>query len=312
MHLIQIYMGDMPQMIRVAASLGGSGVHIFIFCSGFGLYISWLKKPCGYIAFLWKRFKKVYFPYVFIVIISAFLPYMYDADDRVVAVLSHIFLFKMFITDYVSSFGSQLWFISTIFQFYFVFIPLCYLKKWLGGKRSFAVALCVSVIWGIVVALLGVYDVRTWGSFFLQYLWEFVLGMLVADWLWKGKNIEIKYWHLLVAAIVGIGFEGMMAVMGEIAKVFNDIPAFLGYTSLMILIFAVCGSEVKSFFLKIARVSYEWYLVHILVFSTVFVYSPMKGVTGQLLTGFIALVVSYACADGYAKVLAKYAYRLRN
>ncbi|WP_418818536.1 hypothetical protein [Paraprevotella clara] len=34
-----------------AAAFGGAGVHVFILCSGFGLYLSYLRKPLGYIAF---------------------------------------------------------------------------------------------------------------------------------------------------------------------------------------------------------------------------------------------------------------------
>lgn len=40
-----------------AAAFGGAGVHVFILCSGFGLYLSYLRKPLGYIAFLKKRFR---------------------------------------------------------------------------------------------------------------------------------------------------------------------------------------------------------------------------------------------------------------
>lgn len=59
MHLIQSY--PIPQIIRTASSFGGAGVHVFILCSGFGLYLSHLNKPLSYINFLKRRiYKSIY------------------------------------------------------------------------------------------------------------------------------------------------------------------------------------------------------------------------------------------------------------
>lgn len=72
MHLIQSY--PIPQIIRTASSFGGAGVHVFILCSGFGLYLSHLNKPLSYINFLKRRFIKVYIPYIAIILLSACIP----------------------------------------------------------------------------------------------------------------------------------------------------------------------------------------------------------------------------------------------
>ena len=46
MHLVQSY--NIQSVVHKAASFGGAGVHLFIFCSGLGLYLSYLRKPLGY------------------------------------------------------------------------------------------------------------------------------------------------------------------------------------------------------------------------------------------------------------------------
>lgn len=46
----------------------------------------------------------------------------------------------------------------------------------MGGRIS----LLVSLIWATIITYLGINDERIWNSFFLQYLWEFVLGMWLA------------------------------------------------------------------------------------------------------------------------------------
>lgn len=58
MHLLQSY--PLPGWAMKATSFGGAGVHVFILCSGFGLYLSYLNKPLDYKAFLRKRFGRVY------------------------------------------------------------------------------------------------------------------------------------------------------------------------------------------------------------------------------------------------------------
>ena len=63
MHLVQGY--PLSGFLMKASSFGGAGVHVFILCSGFGLYLSSLHKPLGYGKFLKRRFSKVYIPYVF-------------------------------------------------------------------------------------------------------------------------------------------------------------------------------------------------------------------------------------------------------
>lgn len=45
MHLCQGYAGG---ALHKALAFGGAGVHVFILCSGFGLYLSYLRKPLGY------------------------------------------------------------------------------------------------------------------------------------------------------------------------------------------------------------------------------------------------------------------------
>lgn len=55
MHLIA---GSVTGVLSKAVAFGGAGVHVFILCSGFGLYLSYLKKPLVYTDFLRRRFPR--------------------------------------------------------------------------------------------------------------------------------------------------------------------------------------------------------------------------------------------------------------
>ena len=120
MHCVQGYLDG---ALHKAVSLGGAGVHVFILCSGFGLYLSYMNKPLGYFDFLRKRFSKVYFPYIIVIGLYAVWGLISSGAANWEAVASHVFLYKMFDNELDISLCYPFWFISTIIQFY-IFFPL--------------------------------------------------------------------------------------------------------------------------------------------------------------------------------------------
>lgn len=102
MHLVQSY--PLPGFLQKATSLGGAGVHVFILCSGFGLYLSSLYKPLTYGQFLKRRFSKVYIPYLIVVIISALYFGLVCGQDVLNPLLSSFFLYNV-----RSFFGMCVW-----------------------------------------------------------------------------------------------------------------------------------------------------------------------------------------------------------
>lgn len=289
MHFIQN--DSLPGIVNKILSIGGTGVHVFFFCSGFGLFLSYLKKPLKYTEFLKKRFFKVYIPYIVVVSISALLPYMYDGN-RLGAWLSHVFLYKMFIPVYEESFG-PFWFISTLFQFYFLFVPMVRLKENIGPKKWFVGCSSLSITWWVFTAITGLSDQRIWGSFFLQYLWEFALGIVIAEYLKSGKSITIKTQWLIVIGIIGIGIAGVAKVVGGYFTAFNDIFAAFGYGAISLFIYTMGCSAINKFIFFTSKISYELYLVHILVFSTIRLFVP-NFVFSIILSVFTSYVIAFS------------------
>jgi peptidoglycan/LPS O-acetylase OafA/YrhL len=191
-------------------NFGGTGIHTFLFASGFGLFLSHLKKPLGYGDFLKKRFTKIYIPYIIIVTVSALISlwipiYQNNWNNY----FSHVFFYKMFDSHLIGTYGYQLWFISTILQFYLVFPLIVKARQWLPGKNFLLAGLLISFAWGIAILLLHKEENRNWSSFFLMYLWEFMLGMYCAE-IYLKKGIEfwkIKRSWLIVIAVAGLGLS---------------------------------------------------------------------------------------------------------
>ena len=301
MHLLAL-MPSVPGKIITLSAIGGTGVHVFFLCSGIGLYISHLKQPFGYSTFLKKRFLKIYIPYILVILLSFCLPWMYSGENRVMALLSHAFLFKMFVPRYEESFGVQFWFVSTLFQLYVLFIPMCRLKdKLKNNKLFFGIFMGFSVLWWIFCYCTGLDQVRIWGSFCLQYIWEFSLGFLLAEAFYEGKQYRLNNLLLLVLAVAGIGLQAGLALFSDTLKIFNDIPGLMGYTSLALLLSNI--PIVKNLCVRISTFSYELFLVHMLVFETVFHLANPQGLGTESLWGFICLVAVTILACVYRKIM---------
>lgn len=175
MHLIQSY--SIPNWLYKITSFGGAGVHVFILCSGFGLYVSHINKPLSYQAFLKRRFGRIYWPMAIACLLTA--AWMaFQGKDWLIPLISNLFLFKMFVPQLECSMGGHMWFISTIIQFYLAW-PL--IVKLMKIKSGGWIALAISLLWSTIVAWLGYSEERVWNSFFLQYLWEFCLGIKLAE-----------------------------------------------------------------------------------------------------------------------------------
>lgn len=294
MHLVG---GVTTGIISKAAAFGGAGVHVFILCSGFGLYLSYLRKPLDYKDFLKRRFSKVWVPYAIAVVFWGVWLMMRSGIFPIKEVASHLFLYKMFSTELDTSLCYPYWFISTIVQLY-LFWPLIvkiFRKNW-GGQ----ILIILSLVWSTIVGFLGLEEERPWGSFFLQYLWEFGLGMWIAKRINEGgcKILDVKEmkWRwLLAGAIGGMGLSAFMAWNGGLLKLYNDIPSLIGYLSVALLIYKIGVKVVNRFFVWANGFSYELYLVHSLVYAMVayMVVGKIPFVLMMLISFVAAYVVAY-------------------
>lgn len=303
MHLLQNY--QLSGTLMKATSFGGAGVHVFILVSGFGLYLSYLNKPLGYKDFLKRRFGKVYWPMAVICILTS-LWMIYLGKDVLMPLLANLFLFKMFVPELESSMGGQMWFVSTIIQFYVAW-PL--IVKLINLNRGgYWWTLCIGLLWAAVIGVLGYDEERVWNSFFLQYLWEFCLGMKLAE-LYKKRPecLKVPKWKCLIpASLVGLTLTGIMGWMGFPWKLYNDIPSLVGYISLALMIYKINIKGVNRFLCFTNSISYEWYLVHILVFQIIRNFSSNHlSVCMEIL---VCLTVSYLVAIGYARLFTLTCY----
>ncbi|TXC78311.1 acyltransferase family protein [Luteibaculum oceani] len=264
-HLLQ--KAHLEGILSKLIGFGGTGIHLFVLLSGFGLYLSFQKKPLALVPFLKKRFSKIYIPYILVVLFSAlislFIPLF---ENSWFALGGHVFLYKMFNESIMGSYGYPFWFVSMIIQFYLVFHLLVFVKKRVPAIPFFIGGLIISLSWSFLVLYLGKAHLRVWNSFFLQYLWEFALGMVLAERYATGKGINWNPGVLVVGiiAIVNCALYALLALKGgETGKMLNDIPALLGYSFAALFLYKLPIAILKKFFLFTGGISFSVYLWHI-------------------------------------------------
>lgn len=175
-----------------------------------------------------------------------------------------------------------------------------------GGGKLYA--LLISLIWSTTVGVLGYDEERVWNSFFLQYLWEFCLGMRLAEIYMKSPEtlLNVPKWkYLIPTCIFGMLLTGIMGWKGFPWKLYNDVPSLFGYTSLALIIYKVGINPINRFFSYTNSFSYEWYLVHILVFQIINHIVREAYNLPVIVEIFICLFISYLMAMGYASLWKK-------
>jgi peptidoglycan/LPS O-acetylase OafA/YrhL len=175
----------------------------------------------------------------------------------------------------------------------------------------------LSLIWATFVAIIGKEEYRAWNSFFMQYLWEFALGMILARFYIKNNNtLSIPSKSILcLVSILGLVLYGLMGFSGGILKLYNDIPALFGYLSLALLLYSFSIGFINKFFSYTSSFSYEWYLIHPLIFSCVLIlnnyFFKSNSYPKLALLAILALIASYLLSIVYHKLINQLIKRLK-
>ncbi len=217
----------------------------------------------------------------------------------------HVLLYKMFDNHIIGSYGYPLWFLSTILQFYLLFHILVWIKRRSKNRYFILTGLLISFAWGSLILVLGYSDLRNWNSFFLQYLWEFMLGMVFASLLLQNRlRLKLKAFHFLVIAVFMLTVFAYLALKGgDIGRIFNDFPALLGYSSLAIFIYMLKIKPLNSFILYTGRISFALYLVHILIMNVINLIFKNADLEISYLWIAVSLILSYLIAHFYQKFI---------
>lgn len=284
--------------------LGGGGVHLFIFASGYGLYLS---KYTSYFQFLKKRFAKVVIPYFltigFIFLVNIFIQIF--PTDGFDAFFSHIFFYKMFIENFEGSFGGQFWFMSTIIQLYLLFPALLFFILRNNSMVCLLSLIVISLLYATSITILGYGELRIVNSFFIQYIWEFALGIIIAKENLMDKIVAIKWYYVLSISIAAYTIMAFLTLFfGALGRNINDVFSFLGYGFFSILCYQMArlNKTVLNWFNAVEPISYALFLTHTFVYT---VMAKYFFTTVHFFEAGLIFVMSVVVAKVFNKLIQK-------
>lgn len=284
---------------------GGTGVHLFVLLSGFGLYFSYLNRPLSYGVFLKKRVSKIYVPYMVLVLLTAGISLIIPIfENSWYALGGHALFYKMFDERIVGSYGYPLWFMSMIFQFYFTFYGLIWLKSRLKSRDFLLAGVLVSISWAVLVAYTGHEEERVWKGFFLQFFWEFMLGMWLAEQVHQERRVigaTTGQWALFGIGLLNcVAYAALAIKGGDVGKLFNDFFALTGYACLAIWLYRLQISWINRAILFISEISLSVYLLHVLIFLSL---KFWLGAENTIYAMLIALALLAPLSMGFQKLV---------
>lgn len=174
----------------VMGQLGGMGVLVFFFVSGYGIYASYDSKKLGW-DFLWKRVKSVWLPYL---AVNVTLHFMQFAIDGVYGFGPKSVLSILLAEDY--------WFVHVIMLQYLAFFIV---EKWLDARKIVVYSFIIDAIFTVIF----IYEGRTDGWF--NALWLFTFGMACAKYQERIQVLFDKAFKItIIMCIVLFGVTGLI------------------------------------------------------------------------------------------------------
>ena len=259
--------------------MGGVGVCIFFFLSGYGLNRSdSIQKP----GFIVKRLKSVLIPFIIIRCICFLINYPFK--DKEIT----------FFVGYILGLLEPQWFVSVILIIYIGYY-VCY--KMFGRKRLNYTVFLYNVGIGILFFLLGA-DPRWYNAHLL-----FSVGMIVADYNDSVINAlkRINWW--LVNVIIGGGFFCFAILFSTNKGCWWSIVFKLVSGMLVCLLFMNLFLRVRfrsNVIQWIGQNSLLFYIIHLQILGMPFMHRV--GMEWYLLEGLLITVICISCYNVLKKL----------
>ena len=272
-------------------------VPAFIFTSALKLFYKFSERKFSYLPFLLDRIRKIYLPYIIMVIVY-YIIYIYAF---------HIYEFNpVSLIKYIlnGDLSAQFYFIVLIMQFYLL-MPVWILISKNRGNRIFN--LCIVII--SIVCSIAVRTILSGQDYthkiFPSYLVFWVLGMYAGMYynefirfLSRSRLTVYAGWlvfailhcvtsYMEYAGVINNSFSAVFVIFFCLFSTFGFYQYAYGLTESL-------ESRGKGFFISISGASYNIYLVHCLIITSAQEIMNYAGIDNTMVRFVITAVVTYA------------------
>jgi peptidoglycan/LPS O-acetylase OafA/YrhL len=296
-------------------AIGGNGVDLFFVISGFCMYYFYASKSDfsyrDFYRFLFKRWARLspafYAATLIYILVNRFC---YHNNVNVIMNLLHSIFYLSSIGGQYST-ASHFWTLTVEWQFYFTIPFLLIYQNTVGFKKIF------SIVFGAILLAAIIYVFIRKGSFdnitatLLFHGVQFGCGVVAARMVLRNIRV-LKNRELWLFASVVVIYTGRILISAAVFKLSADyynLFRLLGFT-LMGMGFAgilylsvtsvkwldiILGNRV---FKSIGRISYSFYLMHVLIFPVVggfiiHLMPSLKNIAAPMLTTLISAIILY-------------------
>ena len=265
----------------VPKQLGGMGVLIFFFISGYGLWFSAKKADVNF-RYLCRRILGVYMPYTIIRIIVEPLNYFINSwkSELIGKIFWRIFGFSL-----------DDWFVIAILVEYVVFWIAC---RWIPKYKIIGTTFLTIIVMSSFIILK--FDNRLYNGLLL-----FPFGMFIAKYQQQLVNyLNKNYYVKIIIYFVLFGFSGIIFLLNKGTLISDLFKTLSGVLLCILIIFVFQKLQIKSLILTwIGKRSLYVYITHVHLWFLFIEQMQKKRPCILLLEIILTFIITWVCSKIY-------------
>jgi peptidoglycan/LPS O-acetylase OafA/YrhL len=285
--------------LRLMASFGYVGVHLFVLMSGMGLALG-TPELIGTGAFLKRRILRIVPPFWLAVAVFAILDWVAGHPYSVGRILERMLLLTTFDAKRFFIIDSPLWCLAVFFQLYLLFLPL----RRLIVNYGMLSLLSLAVIGFIARWLASLPSILNWNEYFghtvaLNWLAVFGFGIWVGNRLRMDGEIALSAWGTIGTTLICVLLVVLSEVSASAYPIHDTAIAVLIGMVTFLAWRVLTATPFAQAFAAVGAVSFPFYLYHRPIVAKVINLWFARSVAGSL----PPLILGIALATGLVLLL---------
>jgi peptidoglycan/LPS O-acetylase OafA/YrhL len=227
--------------------IGSQGIHFFFFISAFFLYLKYntlSKYNLFFLRWLVERLKKLYPTYITSIFLISIIYYLFleqtfSIKDIIINILP---LIRNFSNEYIHSINGNFWFLHTLIEFYLIFPLLIKISNNITNIQFILFTYFIVILYILYYTFYLSIDsasLNPYSSFFINYLYDFSLGIILAKYLKIHKQITFKLSYVIIFIIF---FELIGVILSQYNAFGRNINDLFFSISIILIILLLADS----------------------------------------------------------------------
>jgi peptidoglycan/LPS O-acetylase OafA/YrhL len=247
-------------------TFGWIGVSIFFVLSGFVIHLSYLNaKQFTIPSFYWKRFWRIYPPYLLTVVLCILFNWKYyGVQPEFWQTITHLLMVYNFNEKHLNGINGSFWSLAIEFQLYLIYPILLFLRQKLGFRKAMIVTFSISLFLRFLILSSTAFYNRPFssieGNFPLLLWFDWALGAYIADGYFKKEQVFYLSKLTIFLLISSFVFSTLYLPASTISFTLSSL-----ITAILLEQYIQSKRELSTIekaFVPLGLCSYSFYLIH--------------------------------------------------